>query len=72
MFCDKDRFSMLNGSMQGPFGCSVPVDLQRLITEVLVSPLAPSWFEEALRSVIGKYLYTFSVVTSLRSQKPIY
>lgn len=45
-------------------GLLVPVDLSALVESIYVSPTAPSWFNDLVRSVINKYGLTCDVVQS--------
>lgn len=41
-----------------PAGYGVKVNLQRMVTEILVSPKANPWFSDLLKSVLEKYGYS--------------
>jgi hypothetical protein len=53
-----------------PAGHFIPVDLQKLVAGVVVSPLAPAWFEGVVRSAFEHYGFSFSVQRSLMSVDP--
>ena len=45
----------------GPKGLHMKTQLDQLITEVILSPTAPTWFPEVLRDAIKKYGHAFPV-----------
>jgi hypothetical protein len=65
-------FDMTTGQLIHPAGLFVPVNLQALITEMVVSPLAPAWFERLVRSVIERYGSSFAITPSLTSRNAVY
>lgn len=65
-------FDTTTGQMINPSGLFVRVDLQMLITEVVVSPLAPTWFAPLVRSVFDRYGFSFTITPSLTSRKAVY
>lgn len=57
---------------EAPLGLSVPVDPERLITEVRVNPVAPDWLLETVEAVTGKYGVSAPVLRSdISSRRPI-
>jgi len=55
-----------------PSGHFIRVDLPHLIQRVVVSPLAPDWFEAVVRSMIEKYGYDFPISRSVVIGEPIF
>ena len=53
-------------------GKYVSVDLDVLIKKIFVSPKAPKWFRELVRSVVGRYNVSKEVSQSSLSSDPIY
>src|SRR5262249_34358157 len=53
-------------------GYFVPVDLSKLIVEILVSPHSPAWFEEVVRATCVQFGYDFKVNISTARMQPIY
>ena len=53
-------------------GISHPVNLDILIESVYVSPYAPEWFAEVVRSVVKKYGLNKPVLYSTMTEKPFY
>lgn len=53
-------------------GLLIPVDLTALIDCLFISPYAPKWFEEVVRSVVEKYEINIPVVYSDMTQQPFY
>lgn len=58
--------------LQTPAGLFVPVNLGALITDVVVSPLAPAWFPPVVRSVFERYGFSFALTSSLTSRDAVY
>jgi hypothetical protein len=54
------------------FGLSLPVDLHRLINEVFVSPLAPTWFEDIVREVALRFELDRPVLRSELGEEPFF
>ena len=55
-----------------PDGLVVPVDLERLILRVRVSPVSPPWFTELVHDVIKRYDQRFAVAQSDIEGDPVY
>lgn len=53
-------------------GILVPIDVGTLIDSVYISPYAPKWFEEVIRSVADKYDLAAPIVDSEMSKRPFY
>ena len=53
-------------------GISIPIDIEKLVLEIYVSPTSPPWFYELVRSVVKKYGYTFPVVQSDLIRNPLF
>ena len=51
-------------------GAYYEVDLSLLIKKVIVSPFAPDWFLELVKSVTDRYNFRFSVVRSTQADVP--
>ena len=60
------------GADEQTFGMDVKVDLSNLVQAVVVSPLAPAWYEELVRSTCRKLGWQFSVRPSAHSGSPRY
>jgi hypothetical protein len=61
-----------SGQLVNPSGLFVPVNLEALITDIVVSPLAPTWFAPLVRSTSDKYGVSFVLTPSLTSRDPVY
>ena len=55
-----------------PEGVDVAVDLDALVEAVHISPIAPSWFADLVRSVIRRYDFDFTVTQSSLAGSPVY
>lgn len=55
-----------------PAGFLVPVDLGELVSEVVISPLAPAWFTALVEDCCKRYGLSVSVRASFTSSPPIY
>ena len=53
-----------------PPGMSIPINLESLITNVVISPTAPAWFKETVADLTKVYGYKFSVIHSTLTTKP--
>jgi hypothetical protein len=53
-------------------GYFVPVDLQGLITEIVVSPHSQSWFEEVVITTRERFGYDFKVSVSTARMQPVH
>jgi len=58
--------------LKAPPGFFVHLELESLVPSLVVSPLAPSWFEDVVRSAIARYGLDFAIRRSLASAEPIY
>jgi hypothetical protein len=65
-------FDTTTGQLINPPGLFVPVDLPALITDIVVSPLAPGWFAPVVRSAFETYGFLFPITPSLTSRDAIY
>ena len=54
------------------FGSYIEIDIHKLIQNVYVSPLAPKWFYELVKSTISRFNFNFNVIQSNLYDKPIY
>jgi hypothetical protein len=59
-------------SQPSPAGRSVAVDLGTLIDRIYVSPVAPPWFADLVRSVCARYKLDKPVVQSSLAGQPVY
>jgi len=50
----------------------LPVDLNQLINKVYISPTAPQWFSELVKSVVNKYGFEFDVAQSSITDEPFF
>ena len=55
-----------------PAGLFVSVDVQQLITDIVVSPIAPKWFAPVVGDMMAKYGYVFPMLPSLTSRDAVY
>jgi hypothetical protein len=55
-----------------PPGHFIPVDIERLVERVTVSPLAPPWFQSIVGSICSRYGFAFEVRRSIVYSDPIY
>lgn len=55
-----------------PRRLTVPVDVERLIVRVRVSPVSSRWFTELVDSVIRRYGFKFAVAQSDIDGDPVY
>lgn len=69
----KDREGVINAD-RTPFkdGIYVPVDLEKLIERVYISPTCPDWQKEATQSIMDKYGLDRRVRRSKLSEQPKY
>lgn len=65
-------FDTIKGVPIYPGGLFIPVNLHTLITEIVVSPLAPEWFTPVVRDTFERHGFSFSIVSSLLSRDAIY
>ena len=54
------------------FGKYIPVDLDVLMEKIYISPTAPKWFNELVKSVVEKYNLEKDVLQSSLSDDPVY
>lgn len=59
-------------SPPSPLGLAIPVDLERMIARVRVSPVSPTWFAQLVDSVIRRYGLRFEVAQSDIAGDPVY
>jgi hypothetical protein len=57
------RAIILNGT-KNTAGFLVPIDLDKLIENVVVSPLAEEWFVEIVKNLVLRYQYQWPVEKS--------
>lgn len=55
-----------------PTGRPIAVDLEMLVSRVVVSPKAQPWFREVVLDATKKYLFNFSIDESEMNSKPTY
>jgi len=53
-------------------GLMIKVDVEQLIEQIYISPTAPDWFIDLVKSLIHRFGYTFNVVQSKLSVQPIF
>ena len=66
------NFDAITGQRINPAGLFFPVNLRALITDIVVSPLAPTWFAPLVRSTFDKYGFLFAITPSLTSRDAVY
>lgn len=57
---------------QSKEGVSVPISLTNLVSEIIISPNAPVWFEGLVRSVLDRYSLVIQVRRSTVEKRPFY
>lgn len=67
-----DEKSSLDNIIFDEFGISVKVEIESFLDEIYVSPTAPNWFSELVRSIVSKYNLKIPVVQSALSATPVY
>ena len=67
-----DLLNSKNNKYKGIFGLYVPVDLERLIERIFVSPNAPSWILELIKIVTTKFGLKKEVAQSNLTTSPVY
>ena len=55
----------------GASGIEVAVDLTGLISEIVLAPSSPKWFEQLVRSVVKRYGHCFCVYRSRMEREPL-
>ncbi len=50
-----DRYMPHNSSKNTPYGYQLPVDLNKLINEIVIRPDSPDWFHAVVKSITDKY-----------------
>ena len=69
---EREVRAILHDFKQIGAGIAVPVDVETLIERIYISPYAPKWFEDVLRSVMEKYSIDKPLVRSDMLDKPFY
>lgn len=59
-------------SVEMPLGIEVPVRLDKLLSEVRVSPDSPSWMVDAIRNLVARYGLAVSVHQSDLASDPVF
>ena len=67
-----DKSAPVDFEEAAPSGCSVAVDLSRLIAAIHVSPAAPVWFARLVESVAARYRCEAPVRQSGLNADPIF
>jgi hypothetical protein len=67
-----DFFKLGEKREEAPAGHFVDIDLSRLVQAVIVSPLAPDWFEGVMRSTCARFGFNFDITTSSVFMPPIF
>ena len=65
-------YDMTAGTLVHPPGLFIPINLRALITDVVVSPLAPAWFAPLVRSTIERYEFSLTITPSMTSRDAVY
>jgi hypothetical protein len=63
---DFDRDTIQGGGVQ------VKIDVCELVERVYIAPVAPSWFEALMKSVLKRYGYDFEVQRSKLNEDPVF
>ena len=53
-------------------GIALEVDVERLISDIYVSPASPAWFRDLVESVVRRYRFDFPVFRSDIDRQPVY
>jgi hypothetical protein len=53
-------------------GVNIPVDVELLVSSVVVSPLAPWWFREVVLEVVQRFGYEFDLPDSQLLDEPFF
>ena len=53
-------------------GIYIPINIEKLIDRIYVSPYAPEWFVAVVKSVVDKYKIDVPVLHSQMLEKPFY
>ena len=65
-------FDMTTRQLVNPLGLMVPVNLQALISDIVVSPLAPPWFAPLVQSTLERFGFAFAIRRSMTSRDAVY
>ena len=55
-----------------PYGIGIKIDVNLLIENIYISPYAPNWFYDLIKSITLKYGYNFDIKNSLLCEKPVF
>lgn len=55
-----------------PYGIGIKIDINLLIENIYISPYAPNWFYDLIKSITLKYGYNFNIKKSILSAKPMF
>ena len=61
-----------SGELPLPSGFQVPIDLQQLVSDIVVSPLAPEWFTPVVRATFERCGFDFTISGSVTSTPPVH
>jgi hypothetical protein len=53
-------------------GLAILVDIESLVSEVVVAPSAPTWVRDIIRSLVTQYGFDFPVTQSALDADPLY
>ena len=53
-------------------GVYIPVNLDTLIEKIFISPTAPEWFDDLVKSIVNKYNFKKQVIKSDLAHGPVY
>lgn len=60
-------FNLYHDNINGVY---YEVDLSKLIQKVIVSPFAPDWFLDLVKSVTSRYNFNFNIERSTQAEDP--
>jgi hypothetical protein len=70
---EREVRAIINAYQNPPeFVFSRPVDVNVLVNEIVVSPLAPNWYEDVVRDAVARYSFSKGVSRSRLADKPFY
>jgi hypothetical protein len=72
LYWNVPRHDTSTGRLVNPPGLFVPVKLDALVSDIVVSPLAPTWFAPLVRSVVERYELSFDVTLSMTSRDAVF
>ena len=72
IYSPPDRPTVGRRHDEGPFGISVPVNVEHLVSDVLVAPGLPTWYAQSVRMAVHAFAPTITVHQSSLDQDPVF